>query len=161
MIGYDHLPRSQWTNDYPIVLVHGFCGWTPDESPAFGDYWKYLSDPIITKHHKLYQVDLGPVQSLHDRACELYQQLIGIIPFKEQRGLVANDGELARAVYGSAHFCEHHAEQTVYKPRYIRQVKQQFGKIYGFPKGIPGGWNKQRKVHIIAHSQGSQTVRYL
>ena len=72
MIGYDHLPRSQWKNNYPIVLVHGFAGWAPDEGPIWGDYWKYMSDPIVSKHHRCYQADLGPVQSLHDRACELY-----------------------------------------------------------------------------------------
>ena len=48
-----------------------------------------------------------------------------------------------------------------YKPRYLRQVKQQTNKIYGFPKGIPEGWSSQNKIHFIAHSQGAATVRYL
>lgn len=48
---YDHLPKDKWTNDYPIVLVHGFAGWAPDEGPFWGDYWSYLSDPDVIKHH--------------------------------------------------------------------------------------------------------------
>ena len=61
--------------------------------------------------------------------------------------------DLAREVYGHEHFDKEHAAfQTCYKPRYLRQVKRHFGKIYGFPKGIPGGWSKQKKVHVIAHS---------
>ena len=49
MVGFDHLPKSQWKNDYPVVLVHGFLGWVPDESELWGDYWKYLSDPKVLK----------------------------------------------------------------------------------------------------------------
>ena len=98
------MPRSSWTNDYPIVLVHGFCGWAPDEGPLWGDYWKCLSDPLVAKHHNIYQADLGPIQSLHDRACELYQQIIGIVNFKDQRGITDNGVSLARAVYGEEHF---------------------------------------------------------
>lgn len=48
-----------------------------------------------------------------------------------------------------------------YKPRYLRQVKRQVGKIYGFPKGIPEGFSADRKIHFIGHSQGAATVRYL
>lgn len=33
--------------------------------------------------------------------------------------------------------------------------------MYAFPYGIPGGWSNNRKIHIVAHSQGAPTVRYL
>lgn len=69
---YEHLPVEKWTNNYPIVLVHGFAGWAPDEAVAFGDYWAYLSDPEIIKNQQVYQADMSPLHSLHDRACELY-----------------------------------------------------------------------------------------
>lgn len=117
------MPRDKWTNDYPVVLVHGFCGWAPDETPTFGDYWAYLSDPEIAKNNLIYQADVGPLNSLHDRACELYQQLIGIVNFKAMRGLRGNGADLARAVYGEGHFDREHLPlQTFYKPRYLRQV---------------------------------------
>jgi hypothetical protein len=39
------LPRELWKNDFPIVMVHGFGGYSPDESIFFGDYFGYASDP--------------------------------------------------------------------------------------------------------------------
>jgi hypothetical protein len=42
---YQALPKKHWQNDYPIVLVHGFGGFAPDESLFFGDYFGYASDP--------------------------------------------------------------------------------------------------------------------
>lgn len=106
--GYDHLPQSEWSNDYPIVLVHGYAGWAPDEGPFWGDYWSYLSQPEVVKHHKVYQADVGPFNSLHDRACELYQQIVGIVNFKANRQLTENGLELARAVYGASHYDREH-----------------------------------------------------
>ena len=71
-IGYDLLPRSLWRNHYPIVLVHGFGGWAPDETQLLGDYWKYSSDPDIARGLDIYQADISSMGSLHDRACKLY-----------------------------------------------------------------------------------------
>ena len=31
---YRHMPRHQWKNDYPIILVHGYLGYTPDSTYA-------------------------------------------------------------------------------------------------------------------------------
>jgi len=118
---FDHIPKSMWTNNFPIVLVHGFAGWAPDEGPIWGDYWYFLSDPEVIKPHSVYQADVAPLASLHDRACELYQQLVGIVNFKASRGLTDNGPALARAVYGEAHFDREHAPlQTFYKPHYLR-----------------------------------------
>ena len=65
------------------------------------------------------------MSSLHDRACELYQQIVGIVNFKANRGLRDNGVSLARAVYGEGHFDREHApHQTFYKPRYLRQVEK-------------------------------------
>ena len=44
---YETLPSEKWKNDYPIVLVHGFGGFMPDESYFFGDYFSYTSDPAV------------------------------------------------------------------------------------------------------------------
>ena len=44
---YSHIPRKKWKNHYPIVLVHGFGGYVPDESLLLGDYFGYTSDPEI------------------------------------------------------------------------------------------------------------------
>jgi hypothetical protein len=57
-------------------------------------------------------------------------------------GVDDNGPELARAVYGAGHFDRDHNHQTYYKPRYLRHVFNEAGKIYGLPKGVPGGWNE-------------------
>jgi hypothetical protein len=98
---------------------------------------------------------MGPIASMHDRACELYQQLVGIMQVRDAAGLAEDDcgPALARAVYGSEHFDHHHVKyQKFYKPRYLKQVRNEIDKIYAFPFGLPGGWSAERKVHLIAHS---------
>lgn len=35
----------------------------------------------------IYQADVGPLSTVHDRACELYQQLVGIVNFRAARGI--------------------------------------------------------------------------
>jgi hypothetical protein len=69
---FSHVPVDHWRNDYPIVCVHGFCGWVPDETQTFGDYFRYTSRPEIAESNMIFQADLSPIASLHDRACELY-----------------------------------------------------------------------------------------
>ncbi len=66
------LPRELWKNDYPIVLVHGFGGWTPDETLLMGNYFEYASDKAIRGPNEVYHADVSPYGSMHDRACELY-----------------------------------------------------------------------------------------
>jgi hypothetical protein len=53
-LGYDILPKSKWLNEYPIVVVHGYCGWAPEEGQIWGNYWDYISDPHISAHHLIY-----------------------------------------------------------------------------------------------------------
>lgn len=106
---YDMMPKELWRNDYPVVLVHGFFGWAPDESPIFGDYWKYVTDSKVTGKHVIYQADVAPLGSIHDRACELYQQLVGIFDMQNQSKIEnPNSKEMAEYVYGKDHFTEEH-----------------------------------------------------
>lgn len=52
---FENLPKDQWKNDYPIVLVHGFGGWVPDESAFFfGDYFSYASYSDVQGDNRLY-----------------------------------------------------------------------------------------------------------
>ena len=88
-------------------------GWVADESPIFGDYFKMANNPSVRGANlELYEADLGPLQSLHDRACELYQQIVGIMEVRDLAGLSDNDcgPGLARAVYGASHFDQEHAK---------------------------------------------------
>ena len=154
------LPRDCWKNSYPIVLVHGFAGSAPDQSWVMPNYFELA----IQASHGLGDIFLAvvsPAGGTHDRACELYQQLVGVDQIRKRWGLASDEcgPSLVKAVYGHRHFCEEHQQQTVYKPRLLRQIRD--GKVVAFPNGMPGGWSSAKKIHLIGHSMGAQTSRYL
>ena len=66
-------------NDYPIVLIHGFLGWGPDEMGGY-KYWggkDDIADLLRQEGHTVFEVSVGPVSSNWDRAVEAYTQLKG------------------------------------------------------------------------------------
>ena len=99
---YRHLPRELWRNDFPIVLVHGYGGSAPDQSRLLGNYFLYALKESVQPYWDVYVAVVNPYGGFHDRACELYQQLIGINALKKQAGIGNNDNgpNLVRAVYG-------------------------------------------------------------
>ena len=123
------LLRSQ--NDYPIVLVHGFMGWGPEEMGNYS-YWggksNYIKD-LADDEHKIMAVSVGPISSNWDRAIEAFYQIKG-----------------GQVDYGSSH-----SE----KNNIIRMPKE---KNY---VGLYPQWSKENPVHIIGHSMGGQTARML
>ena len=61
-------------NKFPVVLVHGLFGWGPTEVAEF-PYWgmaRFVPSPL-PRH----EATVGPISSLHDRACELAYQIRG------------------------------------------------------------------------------------
>ena len=61
-------------NNFPVILVHGLFGWGPTEVAEF-PYWgtaRFVPSPL-PRH----EATVGPISSLHDRACELAYQLKG------------------------------------------------------------------------------------
>ena len=67
------------TNQDPIVFVHGFAGWGPEEMLGYS-YWGGTQDVIkdLNAHnYPAIAASVGPVSSNWDRACELYAQLTG------------------------------------------------------------------------------------
>ena len=58
----------------------------------------------------VYIANTNPFGGIHDKACELYQQLVGIKFIKEKWGISEDDNgpRLVRAIYGHQHYCEEH-----------------------------------------------------
>lgn len=53
-------------------------------------------------------------------------------------------------VYGVQHVEGHHHD-TFYKPKYLRTLADQ-RHMLAYPDGIPGGWCRHRKIHLVGHS---------
>ena len=75
----------------PIILVHGYCGSTMDENIFLQGYWHYAFSSVTRQFDtegkealtQVYEADVSPAGSAYDRACELWQQIVGIEKIKE------------------------------------------------------------------------------
>ena len=120
---FRHMPRHMWRNDYPIILVHGYFGYVPDSCHLFEkkNYFQFALEKNVAMRsvssgalnsggHNIYIASLSPIGGIHDRACELYQQLVGITRIRRQVGLGPGDNgpNLVKAVYGPQHYYESH-----------------------------------------------------
>ncbi|MBA64340.1 MAG: lipase [Candidatus Marinimicrobia bacterium] len=118
-------------NNYPIVLIHGFMGWGPNEMGGYS-YWggdSSLIKELERNGSKVIEVSVGPISSNWDRAVESYYQIKG-----------------GQVDYGLSHS---------QKNRIIQKPKNK--KYDGFyPQ-----WDNEHPIHIISHSMGGQTARML
>jgi triacylglycerol lipase len=61
-------------NNYPVIMVHGLFGWGPAELGGFPYWGTGLAVPSPLRR---LQASVGPLSSMHDRACELACQIHG------------------------------------------------------------------------------------
>jgi len=119
-------------NNFPIVLIHGFMGWGPNEMGNY-NYWggkhNYVN-MLQNEGFKVIEVSVGPISSNWERAIEVYYQLKG-----------------GQVDYGKAHSNKY---GIIQKPH---------NKIYNNP--LYSEWDKDHPIHIIGHSMGAQTARML
>ncbi|MBF0813845.1 YSIRK-type signal peptide-containing protein [Staphylococcus saprophyticus] len=124
--------QGQYKNQDPIILIHGFNGFTDDINPAvLAHYWGGdkldIRQDLESNGYETYEASIGALSSNYDRAVELYYYIKG--------GTVD---------YGAAH-----AEKYGH---------ERYGKTY---EGVYKDWKPGEKVHLVAHSMGGQTVRQL
>lgn len=125
-------PSGKRINKEPIILVHGFAGFSRDNTPhGLMPYWGGLKVNITStlniEGFEVYEASIGAMTSSYDRAVELYYFIKG--------------GRVDYGAYHSKKFGHH-----------------RFGKTYD---GVYPKWQLGHKVHLIGHSMGGQTIRIL
>lgn len=124
---------------YTYVLVHGMGGWGESAAinniaPYWGSSTESISAYLRSQGHLVEEATVGPFSSAWDRTCELYAQLVG-----------------TTVDYGEAHSKAHGHE------RYGRTYTTAL--VEGWGTETDGG--QTRKINLIGHSFGGNTIRLL
>lgn len=137
-------------NNHPIVLVHGFLGFGPNELKATGfKYWGGFNDLqayLRTNNgsHQVHTATVGPVSSNWDRAVELYYQIKG-----------------GCADYGAKQTAKFAVYGKIQKPAGKCWAADPNNNPNNYPLALYPQWDAAHPIHFVAHSQGGQTVRTL
>ncbi|TMW65376.1 hypothetical protein Poli38472_008018 [Pythium oligandrum] len=122
-------------NKYPIILVHGFGGWSREEfggNKYWGGFHGDWQEDLKKQGYDVRTAVVGPFSSNWDRACELYAYI---------KGGTVN--------YGANHAKAHGHNVT---GRTFPGLFPEWGTVVN---------GELQKVHLIGHSMGGQTARML
>ncbi len=137
-------------NNDPIVLVHGFLGFGPNELQGSGfKYWGGFNDveahmKTTNGSHQVFSAAVGPVSSNWDRAVELYYQIKG-----------------GCADYGALQTAKSAAYGKIRKPAGKCWARDPLNNPNRYPLALYPAWDAAHPIHLVSHSQGGQTVRTL
>lgn len=135
-------------NNLPIVLVHGFIGFGPNELQGTGfKYWGGFNDVeayLRTNNgsHQVHTAAVGPVSSNWDRAVELFYQIKG-----------------GCADYGAARTARFAAYGKIQKPAGKCWATDPNNNPNNYPLALYPQWDAAHPIHLVSHSQGGQTIR--
>lgn len=138
-------------NNDPIVLVHGFLGFGPNELRGTNfKYWGGFND--VQEHmrnyngggHQVMAASVGPISSNWDRAVELYYQIKG-----------------GCADYGARHTAQFAAYGAIRQPAGKCWAPDPANNPNNYPLALYPSWDAAHPLHLVSHSQGGQTVRVL
>lgn len=143
-------PAAVAANNLPVVLVHGFLGFGPNELQGTNfKYWGGFND--VEAHmrtyngsHQVYTATVGPVSSNWDRAVELYYQIKG-----------------GCADYGAKRTAQYAAYGKIQKPAGKCWAADPNNNPNHYPLALYPQWDAAHPIHLVSHSQGGQTVRTL
>ena len=143
-------PAASAANNDPVILVHGFLGFGPEEFQHSGfNYWGGYGDiasqmQIYRGPRAVFAAAVGPISSNWDRAADLYAQIKG--------GCVD---------YGKAHVRDHGLPGQVQKPPGKCWAANPRDNPQNYPLALYPAWDAKHPIHLIGHSMGGTTIRAL
>lgn len=142
-------PLAFAANNYPIVLVHGFLGFGPEQFTRSGfKYWGGFDDIAghMRSHHGKHTIlvtAVGSISSSWDRSAELFYQIKG--------GCVD---------YGRIH-TTHFQHMEERRPPGKCWAADPSNNPENYPLALYPAWDAAHPIHLLGHSQGGQTIRSL